>query len=200
MTSGQNVKTPTVNNISCGSRPLPKPRLQRRVCRTLARPAQPAFKILNLDDMGDLGITDLNGDGSQSLSDVANPIVTVNHCDSLSNCFVESFGRHVERMRGAVQIVDNHGAGFERHQANLSYSLFVRPVDIQPPDKKAFCPQSCVCGSSVGVFSAEYVQGFASPSLRRFLGKRRGIETFRKRVALPAWLGEFVLKARRRYR
>jgi hypothetical protein len=41
--------------------------------------------------------------------------------------FVEEFCRHVERMRGLVQIVDNDGAGFKRHDGNLSYSPFVHP-------------------------------------------------------------------------
>jgi hypothetical protein len=29
-------------------------------------------------------------------------------------------------VRGLVQIGDNDGAGFKRHDGNLSYSLFVR--------------------------------------------------------------------------
>ena len=95
----------------------PKPRLQRRVCGTLGPPVQPVFKILNLDDMGDFGIPDLHGDGGKSFSDVANPLVTVDRGESLGNCFVKSLGRHVERMRGAVQIVDNDGAGFEGHKS-----------------------------------------------------------------------------------
>jgi len=65
--------------------------------------------------MGNFRIPDLHADGAKSFSDVANPLVTLDRGDSLGNCFVESLGRHVGRMRGTVQIVDNDGAGFERH-------------------------------------------------------------------------------------
>ena len=77
--------------------------------------------------MRDLRITDLYGDGGESFSDVANPLVTADCGESLGDRFVESLSRHVERMRSAVQIIDNHGAGFE-HPDNLPYSLFVRPA------------------------------------------------------------------------
>jgi hypothetical protein len=70
---------------------------------------QPVFEILNLDDMCDFGIPDLHGDGGKSFSDVANPLMTANRDENLGNCFLESLGRHVERMHGTVQIVDNHG-------------------------------------------------------------------------------------------
>ena len=106
---------------------FPKPRLHRRLCRTLATPVQPVLKILNLDDMRDFGIPDLHGDGGKSFSDVANPLVTADRGESLGNRFVETLSRHVERMRSAVQIIDNYGASFERHPDNLPYSLFVRP-------------------------------------------------------------------------
>jgi hypothetical protein len=42
--------------------------------------------------------------------------------------FVERFRRHVQRMRGFVEIVDDDGAGLEGHRGNLSYSLFVRLI------------------------------------------------------------------------
>src|SRR6202023_3585227 len=60
-----------------------------------------------------------------SLSDVSNPVVTACHGEGLGNCFVVRRGRHVERVRGLVQIMDDDCAGFEGHEANLSYSLFV---------------------------------------------------------------------------
>jgi hypothetical protein len=46
--------------------------------------------------------------------------------EGLGDGFVERRGGHVERVRSLVQIMDNHCAGFERHEGNLSYSLFVR--------------------------------------------------------------------------
>ena len=50
--------------------------------------------------------------------------------EGLGDGFVQGFCRHVERMRGVVQIVDNDGAGFESHDGNLSYSPFVRPLGL----------------------------------------------------------------------
>jgi hypothetical protein len=47
--------------------------------------------------------------------------------EGLGDGFVERRGCHVERVRSLVQIMDNHCAGFERHEGNLPYSLFVRP-------------------------------------------------------------------------
>jgi hypothetical protein len=76
--------------------------------------------------MGDLGIPDLDGDRRQPASDVANPLVTGHHGESLGDRVVERFRRHVELVRSVVQIMDNDGAGFGSHDGNLSYSLFVR--------------------------------------------------------------------------
>jgi hypothetical protein len=86
----------------------------------------PVFKILDFDDMGDLWIPDLHGDGGQPCSDVADPVVTARDGEGLGDSFVERFRRHVELVCGVVQVVDNDGAGFRRHDGNLSYSLFVR--------------------------------------------------------------------------
>ena len=108
----------------------PKSRLERRICGTLGSTVQPVFKILNLDDMGNFRIPDLHGDCAKSFSDVANPLVTLDRGDSLGNCFVESLGRHLERMRGAVQIVDNDGAGFERHTTIYHIRLLFAHVDV----------------------------------------------------------------------
>src|ERR1035437_4154772 len=91
--------------------------LSALICGTLGPPVQPVFKILNLHDMGNFRIPDLHGDGGKSFSDVANPLKTVDRGESLGNWFVERLGRHVERMGGAVQIVDNDRAGFEGHRA-----------------------------------------------------------------------------------
>src|SRR5215813_3714195 len=76
--------------------------------------------------MGDLGMPDLHGHGSQSASDVADPVVTAQRGEGLCDGFVEGLGGHVDRVRGLVQIVDNDGTGFESHDGNLSYSPFVR--------------------------------------------------------------------------
>jgi hypothetical protein len=48
----------------------------------------------------------------------------------LGDRFVERLRRHFELVRGVVQIVDNDCAGFGCHDGNLSYSPFVRLVDI----------------------------------------------------------------------
>ena len=105
---------------------VPQPRFQHHVCRALAAPVQPVLKVLDFDDMGDLGIPDLHGDGGQPCPDVADPVVTAHHGEGLGDRFVERFRRHVELVRGVVQVMDNDGAGFGRHDGNLSYSLFVR--------------------------------------------------------------------------
>lgn len=80
--------------------------------------------------MRDLGIPDLHGDRRQPASDVAHPVVTAHHGESLGDRFVERLRRHVELVGGIVQVVDNDGAGFEGHDGNLSYSLFVRLVRL----------------------------------------------------------------------
>jgi len=76
--------------------------------------------------MGDLWIPDLHGDRRQPRSDVADPVVTARDGEGLGDRFVERLRRHVELVRGVVQVVDNDGAGFGRHDGNLSYSLFIR--------------------------------------------------------------------------
>ena len=108
---------------------LPQPRLQDHVRRTLAASLQPVFKILNFDDMRDLGIADLHGDRCQSASDLTDPVLPAHGGEGLGDSFVERLRRHVERMRGVVQIVDNDGAGFKSHDGNLSYSPFIRLWD-----------------------------------------------------------------------
>jgi hypothetical protein len=110
---------------------LPEPRLQRCLCRTLASPVEPVFKILNFDDVGELGISDLHGDRGQAFADIADPVVTAGGGKGLGHSLVERFGRHLERMRGLVQVVDDDSAGFEGHEGNLSYSLFVRLPEDQ---------------------------------------------------------------------
>ena len=45
---------------------LPQPRLQCRFGGALAASVQPVFKILNFDDMRNLGMLDLDSDGGQS--------------------------------------------------------------------------------------------------------------------------------------
>ena len=76
--------------------------------------------------MGELGVSDLHGNRGQAFADVANPVVTASGGKGLGHSFVERFGRHLQRMRSLVQVVDDDSAGFEGHEGNLSYSLFVR--------------------------------------------------------------------------
>lgn len=45
--------------------------------------------------------------------------------EGLGDGFVERRGRHVERVRSLVQIMDNDCAGFEGHEGNFQYSPFV---------------------------------------------------------------------------
>ena len=76
--------------------------------------------------MRNLRVPDLHSNGGQSFSDVADPVVTAQRGEGLGDGFVQGFGGHIDRVCGAVQIVDNDGAGFKCHDGNLSYSLFVR--------------------------------------------------------------------------
>jgi len=80
--------------------------------------------------MGDLWIPDLHGDRRQPRSDVADPVVTARDGEGLGDRFVERLRRHVELVRGVVQVVDNDGAGFKGHDGNLPYSLFVRQLRL----------------------------------------------------------------------
>lgn len=105
---------------------LPQPRFQHHVCRAFAAPIQPVFKILNFDDMRNLGMPDFHRGGCKAMPDVADPLVTAQRGEGLGDGFVEGLGGHVDRVLGVVQIVDNDGAGFESHDGNLTYSLFVR--------------------------------------------------------------------------
>jgi hypothetical protein len=50
-----------------------KLRLQRCFGRALAASVQPVFKVLDLHNMRNLGMPDLDGDGRESTSDVADP-------------------------------------------------------------------------------------------------------------------------------
>ena len=76
--------------------------------------------------MRNLGMPDFHGDGRQSFPDIADPVVTAQRGESLGNGFVQGLGGHVDRVRGLVQIVNNNGTGFKRHDGNLPYSPFVR--------------------------------------------------------------------------
>jgi len=64
-------------------------------------------------------------------SDVADPVVTAQRGEGLRDGFVKGFGRHVDHVRGLVQIVDNDGTGFESHDGNLSCSLFLRHTRLE---------------------------------------------------------------------
>src|SRR6266700_523494 len=98
---------------------LPQPDLQRRFGRALTASVQPIFKVLDLHNMRNLGMPDLHGNGGQSSSDVPDPVMTAQRGESLGDSFVEGFCRHVERVRGLVQIVDNDGTGFKRHDGKF---------------------------------------------------------------------------------
>lgn len=52
--------------------------------------------------MRDLGIPDLDGDGSQSASDITDPVVTTHRREGLGDRFIQRLGGHVERVRGVV--------------------------------------------------------------------------------------------------
>src|SRR5437870_5222920 len=75
---------------------LPQPCLLRHLLRALATPVQPVFKVLNLDDMRDLGISDLYRDLRQSASDLADPVPPAHRGEGLGDCFVEGLRCHVE--------------------------------------------------------------------------------------------------------
>ena len=78
----------------------------------------------------DLRISDLDGDCGQSPSDVSNPVVTARRDEGLCDRFGQRRGCHVDRVHGVVQIVDDDGTGFKKHQRNLIYSLFVRLLEL----------------------------------------------------------------------
>jgi hypothetical protein len=63
---------------------LPQPRLQEYFCRTPAAPVQPVFKILNFDDMRNVGMPDLHGNGGQSSPDLADPSVTAQRSEGVA--------------------------------------------------------------------------------------------------------------------
>ena len=67
-----------------------------------------------------------DGNGGQSFSDVAYPVVSGKDGEGLSDGFVEGLRRYVERVRRLIQIVDNDCAGPKRHAGNLAYSPIVR--------------------------------------------------------------------------
>jgi hypothetical protein len=112
--------------IVCLCRASAATSLQDYFCRTPAAPVQPVFKILNFDNMRNVGMPDLHGNGGQSFPDLADPFVTAQRSESVGDSFVQGLGRHVDRVRDLVDVLDNNGAGFKGHDGNLSYSLFVR--------------------------------------------------------------------------
>jgi len=144
--------------------------------------------------MSDLGIADLHGDSSQPFSYVANPLVTVHRGDSLGNCFVESLGRHVERMRGAVQIVDNDSAGFERHQANLPYSLFVRPMMQSAWLAKVLRMELRFQPPTSAPTVKALVEQYRAEKMPSRYSTRRGYEVWLRNHILPRW-GELPITA-----
>ena len=80
--------------------------------------------------MRNFGMPDLHGSGSQSFSDVADPVMTVEGSEGLGDRLVERSRCDIDRVGGLVQIVDNDRAGFKRHDDNLPYSLFVRSASF----------------------------------------------------------------------
>ena len=51
--------------------------------------------------MCNLGMPDLNSDGGQSSSDIADPVMTAQSGEGPGDGFVEGFGRHVKRSGSA---------------------------------------------------------------------------------------------------
>ena len=74
--------------------------------RPRARRPLRLFKVLNFNDVCDLGISDLYGDGGQSASDLSDPIMAACCGEGLGDGLIECCGRQVERMRSVVQTVD----------------------------------------------------------------------------------------------
>ncbi len=67
-----------------------------------------------------------DGGGRQPASDLPDPVVNTQGSEGLGNGFVQRLRRHVERVLCLVQVVDDDGAGLERHKIDLAYSFFVR--------------------------------------------------------------------------
>jgi hypothetical protein len=78
--------------------PLPQPPLEHRFRRAPAAPVQPVFKVLHPDDVRHLGVPDLDGDGRQPASDIADPVVNVQGGEGMGDGFVKGLRRHVERV------------------------------------------------------------------------------------------------------
>ena len=106
---------------------LPQPAFQHRFRRAPAAPVQPVFKVLHPDDVGHLGVPDLDGDSRQPASDITDPVVNAQGGEGLGDGFVKGLRRHVERVLCFVQVVDDDGTSLEPDEGNLSYSPFVRP-------------------------------------------------------------------------
>ena len=79
--------------------------------------------------MGDLGVSDLHGNCRQPCSDVSDPLVTAHHSEGLGDRFVERLSRHVELVRGVVQVVDNDGADFRRHDGQFITFAICSPYE-----------------------------------------------------------------------
>src|ERR1017187_5237392 len=94
---------------------LAQPRFQHCFRRALASSVQPLFKILELHGVCHLWMPNGDGNGGQSFSDVAYPVVSGKDGEGLSDGFVEGLCRYVERVRRLIQIVDNDRPGSKRH-------------------------------------------------------------------------------------
>jgi len=86
-----------------------------------------SFQVLHFNDVGHLGLLDLDGYGRETFAYLTDPFMAGQRGEGLRHGFVQRTGRQVEGVGHLVQVLDRDGAATKRsHDSNLSYSLFVR--------------------------------------------------------------------------
>ena len=78
--------------ILCAAQVSAAAALEHRFRRAPAAPVQPVFKVLHPDEVRHLGVPDLDGDGRQPASDIADSVVNVQGGESMGDGFVKGLG------------------------------------------------------------------------------------------------------------
>jgi hypothetical protein len=99
----------------------PQARLERCLRRALASSIKPVFKVLYFDDVRHFRMADFHLDGRQPSANIADPVLSAQCREGLRDRLIRRLGRHFKGVRGFVEIVNDDGAGIERHDCTLSY-------------------------------------------------------------------------------